>query len=253
MWTYRFALFGDWLNLIVQVVIFFYVSKLIPPTNLPTFGGVQPNYMEFVVTGIVPTAFLAIGISRVVAVMRQEQYMGTLEPLLTCPMSPGTLLLGSVVYDLLYVPLRSLIFLGVSAALFEVHFNASGLLPSGALLVLFIPFVWGLGMIGSATVLTFKKGLGVVGFVGTFITIGSGTYFPLTLFPVWVQTVMELNPAAIVLEATRDTLIGGAGWADIVPDLAALAPISALTLALGLVSFNLAMKRERRRGSLGLY
>jgi ABC-type uncharacterized transport system permease subunit len=108
-------------------------------------------------------------------------------------------------------------------------------------------------MIGSATVLTFKKGLGVVDFIGTFITIGSGTYFPLTLFPEWVQGVMELNPAAIVLEATRDTLIGNAGWAEILPDLAALAPSSALTLALGLVSFNLAIKRERRRGSLGLY
>ena len=253
MWSYRFALFGDWLNLIVQVVIFFYVSKLIPATSLPTFGGVQPNYMEFVVTGIVPTAFLAIGISRVVAVMRQEQYMGTLEPLLSCPISPGTLLLGSVVYDLLYVPLRSLIFLGVSAALFEVQFNASGLLPSGVILIVFIPFVWGLGMIGSATVLTFKKGLGVVGFVGTFITIGSGTYFPLTLFPEWVQRVMELNPAAIVLEATRNTLIGNAGWSEILPDLAALAPISGLTLALGLLAFNLAIKRERRLGSLGLY
>ena len=83
MWRYRFALFGDLLNLIVGVVIFYFVSKLIPPANLPRFGGVQPNYMEFVVTGIVPTAFLALGISGVVAVMRQEQFMGTLEPLLT--------------------------------------------------------------------------------------------------------------------------------------------------------------------------
>lgn len=136
------------MNLIVQVVIFYFVSRLVPPDNLPTFGGVQPNYMEFVVTGIVPTAFLAIGISRVVAVMRQEQFMGTLEPLLTCPISPGTLLLGSVVYDLLYVPLRSLIFLGVSALVFDVSFNAAGLLPSGVILLLFIPFVWGLGMMG---------------------------------------------------------------------------------------------------------
>ncbi len=251
--SYRLALVGDWVNLIMQVVIFYFVGKLVPSSTLPSFDGNQPSYMQFVVAGIVPTAFLQIGISRVVAVMRQEQYLGTLESLLVAPLAPGTMLLGSVVYDLLYVPIRSVAFLALATLAFDLYFRLTGLLPAIAVLVVFVPFVWGLGMLGSAGILTFKRGSGAVGFVGSAITIASGTYFPLTILPRWLQTLAAYNPVTVALDATRSALIGTAGWADTLPALLKLLPSSAVALALGIVAFQMALNRERRRGSIGIY
>jgi hypothetical protein len=51
----------------------------------------------------------------------------------------------------------------------------------------------------------------------------------------------------------REALLGGAGWAQIAPSLLKLAPLSVLGLAAGMLAFRLALKRERRLGTLGLY
>ena len=113
--------------------------------------------------------------------------------------------------------------------------------------------VWGIGSVASATVLTFRRGSGVIG-VGTFaLTFSSGAYFPVGLFPGWVEKVAKWNPIAVAITGMRDQLIGGAGWGDAVTVLAKLVPMSGISLLLGLYAFRLAMRRERRLGTLGLY
>lgn len=253
MLSYRFALVSDWLNLVFQVLVFYFVGKLVPSSTMPSFDGSQPSYMQFVVAGIVLTAFLQIGISRVVAVMRQEQYMGTLEPLLVAPMSPGTMLLGSVIYDLLYVPIRSVAFLGMATVVFDLSFHTGGFGPALAVLIAFIPFVWGLGMVGAAGILTFKRGAGVVGFAGAVLSIASGTYFPVRILPGWLQAIAAFNPVTIALDATRGALIGSRGWIETVPEVLKILPASAAALLAGLAAFEFALRRERRRGSVGVY
>src|SRR5207302_2955183 len=105
----------------------------------------------------------------------------------------------------------------------------------------------------AACVLTFRRGSGVLGF-GTFaLTISSGAYFPIGLFPSWVETLAKLNPIAVAISAMREQLIGGADWGAAAAALAKLVPMSGGALLLGLVSFRLALRRERRLGTLGLY
>jgi ABC-2 type transport system permease protein len=83
--------------------------------------------------------------------------------------------------------------------------------------------------------------------------LSSGAYFPLTVLPDWLETVLSWNPMAIALESMRSALIGGEGWGAIAPDLLVLAPMSVLTLMAGMLAFHVAVARERRRGSLGMY
>jgi len=63
----------------------------------------------------------------------------------------------------------------------------------------------------------------------------------------------KLNPIAIAITGMRAQLIGDAGWHDALVTMAKLVPFSAITLLLGLYAFRLAMRRERRLGTLGLY
>ena len=76
----------------------------------------------------------------------------------------------------------------------------------------FVPFVWGLGLVAAAVIVTFRRGGGVIGFVMSILGLASGAFFPLALLPAWAQTIAEANPVAIVMEGTREALIGGAGW-----------------------------------------
>jgi len=83
--------------------------------------------------------------------------------------------------------------------------------------------------------------------------VASGAFFPLDLLPPWLAAIARLNPVAIALDATRAALLGGSGWTEVGPSLSLLALVSIFSLTAGSVAYRLALQRERRLGTLGLY
>lgn len=252
-WSYRFAFVSDLLNLAAQTITFYFVGLMVIPTKLPTFGGTQATYMEFAAVGIGVSAFLLLGLGRVALAVRGEQLMGTLESILMTPTATATIQLGSVVFDLLYVPLRTGLFLLVVALAFGLDFHASGIAPAALTLLVFIPFVWGLGILSAALTLTFRRGAGLVGLGAVALGIFSGAYFPLALLPHWLETLSSYNPIARAMNGIRTALIGSSSWAGFAGDMALLVPLSIASLVIGLGAFRIALARERRLGTLGLY
>jgi ABC-2 type transport system permease protein len=253
LWSYRTAFFSDWINMLVQVLIFYFLNRIIPSDRLPTFGGRHATYLEFVTVAIALTAFLQISLGRVVAAVRTEQNQGTLEALMATPTAPSALQLGSVVYDLLYVPLRTAVFLTLMTLLLGVRLSVAGILPTAVMFLFFIPFIWGLGVISAAAVLTFRRGSGLVGIGVVLLTLSSGAYVPVQYFPGWLQRIAELNPMTTVLNAARESLLGNPDWSAVWRVVPELVPLAAVSLILGVFAFRLALTRERRRGTLGLY
>ncbi|MGH3044389.1 MAG: ABC transporter permease [Gaiellaceae bacterium] len=252
-WSYRLPFVGDWIGLALQAFMFYFVGLIVDPAKLPSFGGSPTSYMEFVAVGIAISAFLTLALGRVAVGMQQEQFAGTLESLLMTPTSPATVQLGSVVYDLIYIPIRTAIFLVIIAFAFGLDFHASGLLPALVVLLVFIPFVWGLGVASAGATLTFRRGSGIVGLASTVLVLFSGAFYPLDVLPGWVATIAELNPITIAVEGMREPLLAGTGWEDVGKAAAILVPLSAVSLALGFYAFRAALRRERRQGTLGLY
>jgi ABC-2 type transport system permease protein len=132
-------------------------------------------------------------------------------------------------------------------------FDTDGIAPSLVLLGAFVPFVWGLGLVTAAAIVTFRRGTGVLGVVMSVLGLASGAFFPLTLLPGWIQRLAEANPVAVVLEGTREALIGGAGWSAVGTNVLLLGAVSVLAMLAGVQAFRAALAREHRRGTLGLY
>jgi ABC-2 type transport system permease protein len=220
---------------------------------LPSYGGTRASYLEFAVVGIAVSNFMQLALTKVAVGIRGEQMVGTLESLLMTPTSPVTIQIGTVFYDLLYVPIRTTVFLVLTSVAFGLDYDPSGLLPAVAVLLVFIPFVWGLGVANAGLILTFRRGGGIAGFGATILTVLSGAFFPLALLPVWLRGVASANPVTVAVDAMRNALIGGTGWEDAGPAALQLLPYAAVSLVVGFVVFHLALGRERRRGSLGLY
>ncbi len=102
----------------------------------------------------------------------------------------------------------------------DVAFAADGLLPTIVMILFFIPFVWGLGTIAGAGILTFKRGGASLGLLALGLNVTSGAYFPLTLFPDWVVALAEKNPIAIAMNSSRQALLGtGLGGRDSTPSV----------------------------------
>jgi ABC-2 type transport system permease protein len=252
-WSYRMSFVTDWVGLAVQAVMFGFIAKMIDPAKLPTFGGTRAGYMEFVAIGIALGVFVQLGFGQVAAGIRQEQLIGTLESVLVTPTAPATIQLGSVIYQLIYIPIRTALFLVLIAVGFGLHFHASGVLPATLIILAFIPFVWGLGVASAAATLTYRRGAGAFGLGVGLLTLLSGAYFPIGLLPHWLGELARLNPVTLAIDGMREALIGGTGWSQVGFRLVVLLPVSAVSLCLGILAFRRAMRREQRLGTLGLY
>lgn len=251
--SYRLAFFSDWAGLIAQTAAFYFVGLMVDPAKIPEFGGSRVTYLEFVSIGIIVGTVFGLGVARMTVAIRTEQMRGTLEYLLTTPTAIPTIQLGSVMYSLIYVPIRTALFFTVIAVAFGLDFSAGGVLPAFVILAFFVPFVWGLGIFSAAATLTFKRGSGWIGLGTGVLTMLSGAYFPLDLLPDWVSSVAKLNPIAITIDGMREALLAGTGWSGVGTTLLVLAPLSTISLALGILAFRAALRRERRLGTLGLY
>ena len=253
LWSYRAAFFSDWVNMLVQVLLFYFLSRIIPSDRLPEYGGHPITYIQFVTVAIALTAFVSITLGRVTSAVSTEQNQGTLEALLVTPTASSTLQLGWVVYDLLYVPLRTTVFLLLMTVLLGVSISPAGILPTVVMFIPFIPFVWGIGVMSAALILTFRRGHGLIGVWTVLFLLTSGAYFPIQYFPGWLRAIAEWNPMTRVLDGAREALLGRPDWSLVWSVVPPLIPLAVISILLGIFCFRLALGRERRRGTLGLY
>jgi ABC-2 type transport system permease protein len=251
--SYRAAFVGDAVQIAMQVVLFAMVAKVIDESKLPTYNGAHAGYLEFVIVGLAVTMITGTLLARVAIAVRQEQLIGTFEALMVTPTRMVTLQAGAAAIDVIQVPLRIGAYLAAVGLAFGLHLHASGILPALAIVALFAPFVWGLGLLSAGLMITFRRGGRALGSLVTGLGIAAGVYFPLSVLPDWLEGVAEINPFATVVEALRETLIGGTGWDAVDTGILMLIPFGAATLLLGTVAFHAAVDRERRRGTLGAY
>ncbi len=171
--SYQMGFVSDWVGLVFQVILLYFVGRLVDIQQLPTFGGRSVTYLEFAAVGIALGVFVQIGLARVSTAIRTEQVIGTLEALLVTPTATATIQFGSAMFDIVYIPVRTAVFLGAVAAVFGLHFAGGGIVPAAIVLLVFAPVVWGLGLISAAAVLTFRRGEGLIGIGASLLALSS--------------------------------------------------------------------------------
>lgn len=251
--SYRMGAFGGLLGLFAQVLAFSLLGRLIDPSRMPVFGGTRATFVEFVTIGLCVNMTVVLLLHELSRALRNEQLTGTLEALLLTPTRIATLQIGSTIFNLLYVPLRLCLFLAAIAILFGLDLHPSGILPAIVLMLEFLPFLWGLGLLAAGAVLTFRRGTNTIGIGVAILGLGSGAFFPLSVLPHWLAQLEAYNPLAIVLNSLRLALLGGAGWSALATPLIELAPLALVSVAIGIFFFRMFLARERRLGTLGLY
>lgn len=171
---------------------------------------------------IVTTIVTAMGLSR-------EREMGTLEQVLVTPIRPALLLVGKmgpyVVIGLVDVGLL----LAAGTWAFGVPLRG----PLAVVLVgtlLYLMTTLGVGLLISTLSATQQQSfLGGFLFVLPAILL-SGVVTPIRAMPDWLRAVTYLNPVRYYAEVMRTTLMRGAGFAELWPQLLALALIGGAVL-----------------------
>ena len=150
-----------------------------------------------------------------------EKEKGTIEQINVTPVSKFTFILGKLIpYWVVGFTVLSIAFL-----LARVVY---GLSPAGNLLTiygfatLFILAMSGFGLVVSNYSATMQQAMFVMFFFVMIFQLMSGLFTPVKSMPEWAQWVAVFNPPKYFINVTRLVYLKGSGFADLLPELAAL-------------------------------
>jgi len=250
--TYKFSFISSVTGILLSSATFYFVAKLVPP-GTPSLGPFGGDYFSFAVVGVAFAGLLGMFQEGLAAVVRSAQLSGTLEALLVTPVPVPVILFGSSLYSLLFQLVRTALHLGVALAFFGLalgRINAPGVLAVGVLTVVCFLSV---GVLSASFILVYKTGNPFSWIMGTVSGLLGGVVFPVALLPPWIRWISSLLPVTYALDGMRKSLLASATFADVLPDVAALAAFAALLLPASLVAFRLAVRKAKKDGTLAHY
>lgn len=247
--TYKFSFVSSFVGILLSSATFYFVAKLVPP-GTPSLGPFGGDYFSFAVVGVAFSSLLGMFQEGLSAVVRSAQVSGTLEALLVTPASIPTVLFGSSLYSLLVQVFRTLLHLGVALAFFGMtlgRVNGPGVLSVGVLTILCF---LGVGVLSASFILVYKTGNPFGWILGTVSGLLGGVVFPIALLPPWIRWVSSLLPVTYALDGMRKSLLASASFAEVLPDIAALAVFNIILLPASLLAFRLAVRKAKKDGTL---
>lgn len=251
--SYKAGFLMDLLGVFFTAATYYFVAKLFGAAAAPFLSAYGGDYFAFVLIGVAFAAYQNVGLNSFSQSLRQEQFLNTLEPLLATPVSTPQFLVGSSLWDFLYATLRVALYLAVGAGFFGFHLGRANLAPALAVLGLTLAAFMGLGVFAASFIMLFKRGNPVTWILESTSNLLGGVYFPLAALPLGLKKAALFVPMTHSLEGLRRTLLMGAGWREIAPQLIWLSGFVVVMWPIGILAFTRSVRRARADGTLAHY
>jgi len=175
-----------------------------------------------------------VGISGMFAYERQQ---GTLRRLLTTPTQRVTYLLGTIGGQVLVALVQISLLVGFGRLVMGVKWGND----LGGLALLMAAFALAGAALGSAMgafVKTEGQASGLSMVVGMVMALLGGCWYPLELFPEFVQNGVKVLPTTWAMQGMLDLALRGQGLREILPETGVLLGFAAVFLAIGVMRFK---------------
>lgn len=179
---------------------------------------------------------LSLVINTALAVTRERE-RGTMEQLLSMPLSPLEIMIGKIVPYISVGVIQTMIVLAAAFTLFAVPMRGDWLLLAG-MVTLFILAVLTVGYLISTVAKTQLQAMQMTIFFFLPNLLLSGFAFPFRGMPGWAQVIGEILPLTHFIRTVRGVMLKGAGTDALWRDIAALAAFTVVVMILGLLRFR---------------
>jgi ABC-2 type transport system permease protein len=250
--SYRLAFLLRLSSTVFQVVVFFFISKLMGMTANPLLADAGGRYFDYVLIGLAFQRLFSLSLTGYANAIGEAQRTGTLEAQAILPVSMPLLITGANLWPTLYASLETIIYLLLGVLLGASLAGANVL--GAVLIALFASLaISGLGFMGAAIILLYKRGNAVAWVVETTTALVAGVYFPPDILPAPLQNLSFALPQTYALTGLRSALLQSATLAQFLPTLAILAGFAIVLLPLGIAAIHLAYRKALEKGSLAQY
>ena len=197
---------------------------------------------DFLIPGLMVVIIMVVAVQQTAVSLVREREQGTDEQLAISPLARWELMIGKLAPWTLLAFGELAAITAVGMLFFDLPLRGSlGVLAVGAALFVFCSL--GLGLVISAVAPSLESAnmLGLLlSILPAFIL--SGFAFPLASIPTALQVVSCLFPARFMVSISRGVFLKGAGFAELWPELAALAVYAVVVIAVAVV-----LSARRRR------
>lgn len=251
--SYRLSFLLSISGIFFSAFTFFFVSELFGQAASPYLDEYGVDYFSFVIIGIAFNGYFTLGLAGFARALRQSQTTGTLEAMVMTPVPISMMVVGSAAWSYVFTTFRVLIYLLLGTLLFTLNLEGANYL--GALLSLMLSIVAfaSVGIIAAAIIMIIKRGEAITALVSSFASLVGGIFYPVEIMPSWLQAVSAIVPVTYAVRAMRLSLLVGASWSELLPDLLVLAGFTVVLFPTSLIVFRLAVERARKDGSLTHY
>jgi ABC-2 type transport system permease protein len=250
--SYRFALGLQIVDSLIQLALFFYLSRIVDNTSLAAKAHLSDGYFGFVIVGLTVVQIMHVGLQSFAAKLRQDQTTGTLEALFVTPAPQTLVVVGSAAYDLLRAAGLAALLLVLGMTVFGLDLSVD--LSSVLVLLVAAPaalaFFAGIGIALAAATIVFKQTTVLTNFATNALAVFGGVYFPVSVFPGILEPIAEASPVTWTLDVFRAALLRGHVPVD---ELLLLIGASVIAVPVSMVLFRRALDHAKRTGSLAQY
>lgn len=167
----------------------------------------------------------------------EEKESGTFKRLLIAPLPPYALLGGKLLAQFLQSVVQISVLFAIGALLFKIDLGAS--LPALALLIVGTSFAAsGLGLILVSFIRSERQVRPVTTLIVLSFSALGGSWWPISVEPHWMQSLAKVTPNAWAMEGFNGLMIFDKGFAQVLPDVAALFVYGAVCLAVAARTFR---------------
>ncbi|HYV19346.1 MAG TPA: ABC transporter permease [Verrucomicrobiae bacterium] len=249
--SYRTAFLLQFFGILMSVLIWRFVSGVLKaPADTPGLDGM--DYFAYVLLGLAFFHYLSSALGSFSQKIRQEQMTGTLEAILVTPTSPGTVVLGSALWEFVLSSVKVAIYLVIGWA-FGIAIRFENLPLCLLVLAITVLAFSGIGILSAAFVFYLKRGDPITYLVSSVSVLLGGVFYPPQDMWPWLGSLSKFLPITYALHAWRQALLKGATFQEILPDIAALLVFVVILVPLGAIAFRFAIRRARAEGSLVQY
>ncbi|MEW6051952.1 MAG: ABC transporter permease [Candidatus Zixiibacteriota bacterium] len=193
---------------------------------------------HFFVPGIVAIILLMISALLTSITIAREKEMGTMEQLLTAPVSPTQILVGKLIPYIIIAFLDGLLVLAFAKLLFGVPFVGSFVLLL-AFELIYVTTALSIGILISTLVPTQQLAMQFALLATMLPTIMlSGFIFAVKNFPIPLQILSRIVPATYFLKMIRGIMLKGSGFTVLAPQAGFLLLLMVLFLVLAVKRFK---------------
>ena len=250
--SYDMAFLIQWLQIIIQIISFYFIATLIGHGQRFGLAGPVP-YFSYVVVNLAFARFQLTALQSFQTAIRGDQMLGTLEVVMATPTTLPTIVLSTGLWGFTLTLMQVLVALGTGTLLgLQLHVN---LLTAIVFVILTIACMSPLGVMAASTIMTFKQNAPTQFVAGSAASLLGGVLYPVSKLPLWLQKVSWCLPITHSLEGIRAGLLEAVPLTNpiIAGDALWLLAATAVLMPISLFVFSRSVNLARRDGTLGHY